>query len=196
MSVALRPLREEDSAQVLAWRNAPHVAAHMYTDHLVGADEHARWLAGVLAKLWPEGDRRYWIILLDERPVGLANLVRIDAVNRRCDWAFYLGETDTRGRGVGACVEYLVLREVFGPMALNKLCCEVLVENEAVWTLHEGFGFRREAHYRDHVWKDGRFHDVFGLAMLAADWAETRGGIEARLVAKGHDLAALAVRDA
>jgi UDP-4-amino-4,6-dideoxy-N-acetyl-beta-L-altrosamine N-acetyltransferase len=196
MSVALRPLREEDSAQVLAWRNAPHVAAHMYTDHLVGAEEHARWLAGVLATSWPEGDRRYWIILLDERPVGLANLVRINAANRRCDWAFYLGQTDTRGRGVGGCVEYLVLREVFGSMRLNKLCCEVLVENEAVWTLHEGFGFRREAHYRDHVWKGGRFHDVYGLAMLASDWADARGGIETRLVAKGHDLAAMTVREA
>ena len=192
MSVALRPLRQDDSAQVRAWRNAPHVAAHMYTDHDVGEAEHAAWLTTALRA----DDRRYWIILQDERPVGLANLVRIDRVNRRCDWAYYLGETDTRGQGVGACVEYLVADEVFGPMRLNKLACEVFVANEAVWRLHESFGFVREAHYRDHIWKGARFHDVYGLALLAVDWAERRAEVEARLAARGHTPDTLIIRAA
>ena len=181
MTVALRPLRQEDGAQVLAWRNAPHVAAHMYSDHPVSNAEHAAWLPAALTA----EDRRYWIILLDERAVGLANLVRIDRHNRRCDWAFYLGETETRGRGVGAAVEYLVLNEVFGSMGLNKLACEVFAANEAVWKLHERFGFVREAHYRDHIWKDGRFHDVYGLGLLAVDWAARRPEVEALLNRRG-----------
>jgi UDP-4-amino-4,6-dideoxy-N-acetyl-beta-L-altrosamine N-acetyltransferase len=192
VSVVLRPLRTEDGPQVLAWRNAPTVAPFMYTDHVVTPDEHAQWLSMVLAA----EDRRYWIILLDERPVGLANLARIDRRNGRCEWAYYLGDTETRGRGVGACVEYLVLSEVFGPMELGKLGCEVFTDNEAVWRLHESFGFTREAHYRDHVWKDARFHDVYALAILAADWAQVKGAVEARLRAKGNDPEALAIRAA
>lgn len=190
MSVALRPLRLDDGDQVRAWRNAPHVASHMYTEHAVGEAEHAAWLGAAVQS----SERRYWIILWDERPVGLANLTRIDRVNRRCEWAYYLGETDTRGQGVGACVEYLVAREVFGPMRLNKLACEVFVANESVWKLHESFGFLREAHYRDHVWKDGRFHDVYGLALMAIDWAERRPAVEARLAARGHAPDTLVVR--
>ena len=192
MSIVLRPLRQEDGGQVLAWRNAPHVAAYMYTDHEVDEAEHAAWLSKVVAAT----DRRYWIILLKERPVGLVNLVGIDTVNRRCDWAYYLGETDTRGQGVGACVEYLVANEVFGPMHLNKLACEVFVANEAVWRLHESFGFVREAHYRDHIFKGGRFHDVYGLGLLAADWAQRVSGVEARLAQRGHAPDALSIRTA
>jgi UDP-4-amino-4,6-dideoxy-N-acetyl-beta-L-altrosamine N-acetyltransferase len=192
MGVALRPLRDDDGARVRAWRNAPHVAEHMYTDHAISEAEHAAWLEAALTR----EDRRYWIVLDNERPVGLANLARIDRANRRCDWAYYLGQTDTRGRGVGACVEYLVLNGVFGPMGLNKLACEVFVANEAVWRLHESFGFVREAHYRDHVWKAGRFHDVYGLAILAADWAARRDAVATRLVARGHDPRALEMRDA
>ncbi len=192
MSVALRPLRQDDGERVRAWRNAPHVSTHMYTDHPVGEAEHAAWLETALAAQ----DRRYWIILDDERPVGLANLVKIDRANRRCDWAYYLGETDTRGRGVGACVEYLVAEEVFGPMRLNKLACEVFVANEAVWRLHESFGFVREAHYRDHIWKGGRYHDVYGLALLAVDWSERRTEVQDRLAARGHAPGDLAVRAA
>jgi UDP-4-amino-4,6-dideoxy-N-acetyl-beta-L-altrosamine N-acetyltransferase len=191
MRIQLRPIRAEDSAQLLAWRNAPHVAAYMYTDHAIGQAEHDRWFAQALSA----PDRRYWIIERDGEGVGLANLTRIDAANRKCDWAYYLGETSTRGQGIGSCVEYIVLQQVFGPMGLNKLCCEVFADNEAVWKLHESFGFTREAYFRDHVLKAGAFRDVIGLAILARDWQAARPACEARLREKGRDPAVLGIAE-
>jgi UDP-4-amino-4,6-dideoxy-N-acetyl-beta-L-altrosamine N-acetyltransferase len=188
-SLRLRPIRASDSAQLLAWRNAPHVAAYMYTSHAIGQDEHDRWFASALTA----DDRIYWIIEAGGRDVGLANLTRIDRVNRKCDWAYYLGETSTRGQGIGAGVEYIILQHVFGPLGLNKLCCEVFVDNEAVWKLHESFGFIREALYRDHVFKDDGFKDVVGLGLLARDWAAARPACEARLREKGRDPADLVI---
>jgi RimJ/RimL family protein N-acetyltransferase len=88
-------------------------------------------------------------------------------------------------------VEFTVIDHVFGALGLHKLWCEVLIENEAVWKLHESFGFRREALYRDHVWKAGRFQDVVGLGLLDGDWAAARAACAARLAEKGYDAAAL-----
>ena len=187
MSVRLRLLDPNDSARVLAWRNSPEVSAYMYSDHKIGRDEHDRWFSGALTA----SDRRYWVVDMDGAPVGLANLARIDPTARRCDWAYYLGEASTRGQGLGSRIEYMVLRHVFETLRLNKLCCEVLLDNEAVWKLHESFGFVREAMLRQHVFKDGRFRDVVGLGMLASDWAANRPAIEERLRAKGHDPDAL-----
>ena len=182
MSVTLRPLAPSDSARVHAWRNSPEVAAYMYTDHDISPQEHGRWFAGALAAK----DKAFWIIEDDGAPVGLANLTGIDLVRRRCEWAYYLGEASVRGRGVGAAVEYIVLEHVFGAMGLHKLWCEVLVDNAPVWKLHESFGFTREALYRDHVWKQGRFQDVIGLGLLEDDWARVREGCAERLAAKGY----------
>ncbi|QUD89936.1 UDP-4-amino-4,6-dideoxy-N-acetyl-beta-L-altrosamine N-acetyltransferase [Phenylobacterium montanum] len=182
MSVTLRPVTAADSDRLLAWRNSPAVSAYMYTDHLIGPEEHARWLAGALTA----SDRRYWIIEDDGAPVGLANLVNIDLTRRRCEWAYYLGEASVRGRGVGAAVELLVLDYVFGTLKLNKLWCEVLLENEGVWKLHQSFGFEREALYRQHVFKAGRFQDVVGLGLLAADWEKARPACAERLAQKGY----------
>jgi UDP-4-amino-4,6-dideoxy-N-acetyl-beta-L-altrosamine N-acetyltransferase len=187
MAVTLRPLTADDGGCVLAWRNSEAVAPYMYSEHVITAEEHAAWLARALEG----GDRRFWIIALDGAGVGLANLVRIDAANSKCEWAYYLADPATRGRGVGAVVEYLVLSFVFERLGLNRLWCEVLADNEAVWKTHEGFGFRREALFRDHVRKGGLFRDVVGLGMLAADWPAARATARERLAAKGVDLAAL-----
>jgi UDP-4-amino-4,6-dideoxy-N-acetyl-beta-L-altrosamine N-acetyltransferase len=181
MSVALRPVEAADSERLFGWRNSPAVSAYMYTDHLITPEEHARWFAAAMAA----PDRAYWIIEDDAAPVGLANLAAIDLVRRRCEWAFYLGEASTRGRGVGAAVEMIVLDHVFHDLGLNKLWCEVLLENKGVWRMHESFGFQREALFRDHVWKAGRFQDVVGLGLLAADWAQVREDCARRLARAG-----------
>jgi len=181
MSLRLRLVEAADGARLLAWRNSPDVAAYMYNDHQISQAEHDRWFEGVLAG----GDRRYWIIEADGEPVGLANLVKIDRAASRCEWAYYLGEPSTRGKGLGARIEYVILRYVFETLGLNKLWCEVLVGNEAVWKLHLSFGFVREALLREHVRKDGRFQDVMGLGMLKRDWDAARPAIEARLREKG-----------
>src|ERR1700742_1849349 len=123
----------------------------MYTAHLISPEEHARWFAGL------EGDetRRYWIIELDGRPVGLANLADFDRRNQRCAWAYYLADPATRGLGLGSYVEFWVLQYVFEGLKFAKLWCEVLISNEPVWRLHEPFGFTVEARFRGHIAKTG-----------------------------------------
>lgn len=187
MAVTLRPLTAEDGETVLAWRNSEAVAPYMYSEHRITAEEHAGWLARALEG----GDRRFWIIALDGAGVGLANLVKIDAANSKCEWAYYLADPATRGRGVGSVVELLVLSFVFERLGLNRLWCEVLVENEAVWGLHERFGFTREALFRAHVRKSGVFRDVVGLGMLGADWPKAKAAALARLADKGVSAAEL-----
>jgi UDP-4-amino-4,6-dideoxy-N-acetyl-beta-L-altrosamine N-acetyltransferase len=192
MSVRLRPIAPGDSGRLLAWRNSPQVSAYMYTDHLISPVEHDSWFAGALAA----SDRAYWIIEDDGAPVGMASLAGIDLTRRRCEWAYYLGEASVRGRGVGAAVEFVMLDHVFSDLGLHKLWCEVLIDNEGVWKLHESFGFTREALYRDHVWKAGRFQDVIGLGLLEADWASVRDACADRLRQRGYAVSDLVLESA
>ena len=184
--VALRPLAAADRDRLLAWRNQPEVARWMYSDHAISPQEHARWFAGALA----DARRRYWVIEANGAPVGLANLYDLAPEHGRTSWAYYLAEPSTRGQGIGAFVEYWVIEHVFGELGLNKLWCEVLVDNEGVWKLHEGFGFQREALFRQHVRKDGLPADVVGLGLLISDWATQRPASRERLAARGFDLPA------
>ena len=186
-TVTLRDLTPDDSGRIHAWRNSEAVRSYMYTDHLISPDEHARWFAGIAG----DDRRRYWIIEVDGRPVGLANLYDIDRRHGRCAWAYYLADPSTRGLGLGSYVEFWMIEQVFGPQGLGKLWCEVLASNEAVWSLHERHGFVREACFRRHIIKDGVGVDVFGLGLLAEDWAVRRDAMGARLAEKGFAVPAL-----
>jgi UDP-4-amino-4,6-dideoxy-N-acetyl-beta-L-altrosamine N-acetyltransferase len=183
-AVTVRPTLPSDRDRLLEWRNQPDVARWMYTDHVITPAEHERWFLAALA----DPSRKYWIIELDGAPVGLANLYDISPANRKAAWAYYLASPSVRGKGVGAFVEFWIIEHVFGDMGLDKLCCEVLVENEAVWKIHESFGFQREALLRHHVWKAGQPLDVVGLGLLAEDWAKARAASAERLRAKGYSV--------
>ena len=164
--VALRRLRLDDLVRVREWRNLPEVARYMYTDHEIGEGEHARWFGDALDR----PDRRYWIIELEGRPVGLANLVDISERHRRASWAFYLADEAVRGRGVGSFTERFVLKYAFEDLGLHKLCCEVLGSNDAVVAMHRKFGFVVDGVLRQHIWKTDHFEDVVTLSMTEDDY--------------------------
>jgi len=179
--VTLRPLLASDRDQILAWRNLPEVSAYMYRDSVISPDEHASWFE----EAQTDRGRRYWIVTHEGNDVGLANLYGISKSDKRCSWAFYIGTDNLRGKGVGSAVEFLVLSQVFEEMAFNKLCCEVLLANEAVWRLHKKVGFHEEGRLQSQIQKGGSFHDVVLLALLVEQWPAARDCLTAKLGERG-----------
>ena len=164
--VDLRDVEAADEARIAAWRRSQDVDVDP-------ADERGRC----------------WIVELDEEPAGIAALYDIDQHNRRCAWAFH--PADASDRALDAYVEYWLLEYVFEGLKFEKLWCEVLASNEALWRLHESFGFIVEARFRGHVATSESRADVLGLGLLAADWRERRQAMAGRLRATGYDPPAL-----
>jgi UDP-4-amino-4,6-dideoxy-N-acetyl-beta-L-altrosamine N-acetyltransferase len=173
--ISLRPLRVDDGDMVRAWRNQPHVAAMMYTDHAISAEEHGRWLAATLT----DEAKRYFIVEEAGAPIGLAGFTAITA--HSASWAFYLAAAETRGRGLGAQTEFQMLAYAFETLGLDELRCEVLVRNPAVIALHESFGFARTGILLGRAFKDGAREDVVTLVMRAADWPSAKARAQTRL---------------
>jgi len=177
MAVHLRDVRPEDKERMRTWRNKPAVSQYMYTDHYVTPEEHERWFGGI----GTDPTRHYWIIVSDERDVGVLNLMNIDRTNQRCYFGWYIGEESERGKGVGIATEYLLLCHVLEELKLNKLCAEVLVSNVPVVTLHKSMGFKEEGLLRQHVFKGGKPADVVTMGILREEWLAIKPQVEERL---------------
>lgn len=172
----LRPLTPEFLELVRTWRNSLAVAQYMYTADPISTEQQQNWYT----RISQDASVQYWLIYYRDRPVGVANLHAISQRNRSCYWAFYLGEENLHGSGIGAKVELAVLEYVFEDLKLNKLACEVFVTNDKVVAMHEKFGFRREAYFRQHIYKDKAFVDVVGLALLRREWQQLRDTLRPR----------------
>lgn len=168
--IALIPLVKEDLEMVRDWRNSAEVSQYMYTEPKITPEDQIKWFDNI------SNDPlcKFWIISYDGKPLGLASITEISKVFDSCFWAFYLGDNSVRGAGIGSKVEYNVLKYVFEELGLNKLRCEVMVTNPTVIEMHQKFGFRREAYYRDHVKKGDKYIDVVGLAMLKREWMQLK----------------------
>ena len=180
MDIKLNTLTESDIELVRNWRNSKDVAKYMYTENEISREQQKKWFTSIQNR----NDCKYWIIEYNNSKLGLANLLGIDETLQSCYWAFYLGDSSVRGAGIGSKIEYNVLTYVFDELKLNKLRCEVFVENDMVIKMHEKFGFRREAYYREHCIKGDKKLDVVGLAILKHEWAQLKNKHYERIYGK------------
>ena len=177
MDIQLRLITLDDLEMVRKWRNSVEVAPFMYTSNEILPEQQLEWFN----KIKDDLTCRYWIIIYNDKAVGLASITGISKILNSCYWAFYLGDISNRGAGIGAKVEYNVIEFCFNELDINKLRCEVITFNEKVIQMHEKFGFRREAFYRQHVLKDNKFLDVVGLALLKQEWKQIRLSLQSKI---------------
>lgn len=178
--ILLTPIKETDIELIRNWRNSPGVSSYMYTDSEISEEEQKTWYNKTLT----DATSKYWIIEYEGRKLGLAYLTDINTTFKSCFWAFYLGDISVRGAGIGAKVEFQVINYVFDELHLNKLRCEVFTFNDRVIKMHEKFGFRREAYFRQHCYKNGKFEDVVGLALLKSEWEQQKAALNAKIYGK------------
>jgi len=164
--IVLQILDEKNIELVRNWRNSTDVAPYMYNDSFITEEQQVNWFK----KIDKEESSIYWIIEYEGKKLGLASITGIDRTLSSCYWAFYLGDLSVRGVGIGAKIEYNVLEYVFNELKINKLRCEVFVTNDKVIKMHEKFGFRREAFYREHCVRNNHKLDAVGLAILKSEW--------------------------
>lgn len=166
MEILFRKIKEDDLEIILNWRTKPEVSSYMYTDVEPSMEKQCQWYKNISN----DPTRLDWIIKCDEEDVGLLSLVKIDKLNQRCEWAYYLGSPNVRGKGIGKNVELNVLNYVFTKLKLNKLCCEVFVSNDFVIKIHEKYGSKVEGTRREQIYKNKEFHDIVEMGILKSDW--------------------------
>lgn len=174
-SYGLRPVRAEDSAVLLAGRNAPQVHPYLFSNHVITPQEHEAWFARRLA-----GSLPMRLLTANDVPLGVVSLTQHDAEHNRGEWSFYIW-ADPVPRGAGTCMLAAFLDELFLSRGLRKLGAQVLAGNERSLRLHRKLGFRDEGVLRAHVVKGQEPCDAVVLGLLAQEWRQRRAGFAPEL---------------
>lgn len=147
----------------------------MYTDPKLTLDKQLEWYE----KIEKDNTYKYWIIELDnDVSVGVLNLANIDYTNKKCNWGYYLGSLEARGKGLARKLECNILDYIFYELNLNKLWCEVFSFNQDVIEIHKKFGSEVEGIHKDHILKNGKYYDVVSMGITKAKWESIKDTIE------------------
>jgi hypothetical protein len=170
MSLELKKIKRDDLEQIMNWRMDPQVTKYMYTDPKLTLVQQLEWYDRIIES----STEKYWLIVIDDTAIGVLNLVDIDHRNKRCSWAYYIGDTSFRGRGIARTLECNIYDYVLEVLNLNKLCCEVFTFNDIVISIHEKFGSEIEGTLKQHIYKNGQYYDIVCMGITKDKWTKIK----------------------
>lgn len=166
--VTLREYRMEDLSYIRQWVNDEDI-----TGLLSGIFTFPQTLhdSESFLKMMVEGktDAKGFVIAEKDtlEYIGQIDLHKIDWLNRSAVLGIVIGRKDRLGQGYGREAIGLLKRFVFERLNLNRLELEVCANNERAYRCYVSCGFKEEGRLRQKVFKNGGYHDLILMSVLA-----------------------------
>ena len=170
MDISLREIQENDLEQIMEWRMRPDITRFMNTDPVLTLEKQREWLTYIRK----EGKVKYWMILIQSRPVGIINLADIDWEGGSSSWGYYIGEKKARSFQAAMSLEMSLYDYVFDALSFKELHNEVFSLNRAVIKIHEACGSIVVREEKGEIVKCGVSYDVTHMSITRDDWLSIR----------------------
>jgi len=167
-NVLLRAVGFDDVDFICNSRNKPKIYENFYEYEPISKDMQFNWIEN----FYKNKNGYYWVIESSmHTKIGTVSIYNINWRSKKAEWGrFFIDKDINPQKGLGSEVEALVLQYVFDHLNMNRLQCDVLLENEFVWKMHESFGFKREGLMRQYIYKNGEYKDVVFLSLLKEEF--------------------------
>jgi UDP-4-amino-4,6-dideoxy-N-acetyl-beta-L-altrosamine N-acetyltransferase len=168
----LRPVSIEDSDILLLWRNSEHIRINMLNGHIIGDDEHKKWILSMLN----DNSSDWLIVEYNQKPVGVIYITNINKSNSTCTWGMYVDDS-VMGTVIGVLMELIAIDRMVYDFNIRKIWGETLELNSRLLAMHKKFGFEVEGVYKDHVFRCGKYIDVYRISLFGKKWKKHRCSI-------------------
>lgn len=161
-SVALREVRESDLQVLFKWLNDYELRISSTTYRPVSWPEHTKWVMNRLEN----GSETFFVISLEERPIGVINLSSHDSQNRSADFSIRIGESTDQGRGLGTQAIKLLIDFCWKDINLHRLSLAVFSDNSRAIKSYAKTGFEYEGELREAAFINGSWRNLIIMAIL------------------------------
>lgn len=153
MNIVLRPLRIEDTSNIVKWRNRDDVKKNLFTQSDITEEQHLNYYHDFI-----ETKKVYqFIIVADGVDCGTTFLKNIDYINKRAEFGIFIGDPSFRGKGVGSFATSKTIEIGFNELFLNSIYLTVFSENKAAINSYKKAGFKIVNSDQKHFLSNGSF---------------------------------------
>lgn len=162
--VYLRPITQEDTDNIIRWRNSESVRPYFIYQKPFTREGHRKWLETMI-----ETKKGYQFIVCEkttDRPIGCTYLRDFERKHNKIEYGMFLGEKSEAGKGISSEIVRLTLQFGFEDLKVHKIFCRIFADNLPSIKGCERGGFVREAYLEDDVFVNGQYRDMVLLAAL------------------------------
>jgi RimJ/RimL family protein N-acetyltransferase len=102
--------------------------------------------------------------------IGEIGISAIDLKNKHAEIGMAIGDKSYWSKGYGKDLVKTTVRYCFKKLGLNKVYLDVWSENKRAIKCYEGCGFKKDGLLREHVFRDGKYHDKWIMSILKKEW--------------------------
>ncbi len=142
-------------------------------------------------KVTEDKDIILWFIYINNTLIGNISLNKIDRSNGNTELGIVIGDKNYWGKGIAPVIETTVIDYAFSniiPGGLNKVYAKACHDNSRSWKALMKAGMEEIGVQKEHIWQDGKFHDMWLGETLKKDWTERKSQIFENLCIKNIDL--------
>lgn len=166
----LREISKKDIPFINAWRNDRGVIDSLGSPfRFIATEVDEAWFSSYLSNR----SNNVRLVIEDgeaNRPIGAVYLVNIDWIARSGEFAIWVGDTASQGRGAGSFATRAMLHHAFNDLGLNRVHLTVLLDNVRAINLYKKNGFLEEGRLRQAIYKNGEFLDLVQMSILSKDY--------------------------
>lgn len=169
----LRPLELADAETVCDWMNDREVLRFLPMTIPINRfreEEFLKTLYQDMVNLHLGIVRRQ-----DNKLIGTVSLADLEVISRHARLSLIVGEKTAWGKGFGTEADSLMVHYGFEFLNLHRVYAHVLAGHEASLKVLQELHFTQEGLLRQHIYRDGRYHDVVIMGLLR----DTPGGSKA-----------------
>lgn len=104
--------------------------------------------------------------------IGDIGISKIDLKNNHAEIGMTIGDKNFWGKGYGTDLVKTILKFCFKELNLNKVYLDVWEENERAIGCYLKCGFKKDGVLREHVFRDGVYHNKWVMSVLKREWQE------------------------
>ena len=167
--VILRPLSLKDAPDYCRWLADPEVTKFLsfYEKKPPTLKEEREWISE--AKL-DKSKLNFAIDAVDGEHIGTVSFASIDRYARKAEFGIFIGDKKYWGQGCGTEACRLIVEYGFRKMKLHRIYLRHIAYNIRGHKAYTKVGFKVEGCLRDHVYRDGYWHDEIRMSMLKNEY--------------------------
>jgi UDP-4-amino-4,6-dideoxy-N-acetyl-beta-L-altrosamine N-acetyltransferase len=171
--IYLRPLDMEDIDLFILWLNDEEVRQYLSRMTPLNRTREKEFIENLYK------DEREIVLGIvvkeNDQLIGNIALHKISIPFRNAGLGIFIGDKSCWSKGYGTEALNLMLGYGFDQLNLHRIFLTVLSFNARAIHTYEKVGFKREGSFRDHIYRNGKYHDLYYMGILEDEWRDQNG---------------------